>query len=88
MPDPAIDAIRAGLPYTEPTSSSFFNKKKPSARVTYQTNPNDPTQPPRRVIDVGKGGGGGGGWWGRKVGGRGVVSNEQVCPFRQSRLSF
>lgn len=78
MPDPAIDAIRAGLLYTEPPApTSLFGKKKPTARVTFQTNPNDPAQPPRRVIDVGNGKGGGG-WWGRKIGGRGVVWDEKV----------
>jgi len=75
MPDPAIAAFNAGMPYTEPTSHGLFGRKQPKAKVTFVTNPNDPTQAPRRVISVD---GSGGGWWGRKWGGRGVVQDEKV----------
>ena len=52
MPDPAIEATRLGLPYTEPTSKSMFSRRRPTAQVKWETNPNDPTAPPRKVIEV------------------------------------
>ena len=50
MPDPAIDAIRAGLPYTEPTDG--LKKGRSKAKVTFVENPHDPSGPPRRIIEV------------------------------------
>ena len=56
MPDPAIEAYKAGLPYTEPTG-----KGTRKARISYEwvVDPNDPTAQPRqrRVIEPASGGG-------------------------------
>ena len=77
MPDPAIDAISQGLPYTEPTfNKSFFGRRKPTARFVYIPNPSDPSAPPRRVINVD--GGKGGGWVHRMMGGKDIVTDEKV----------
>lgn len=68
MPDPAIEAINAGLPYTEPTPGGLFGRKGSKAKVSFVANPNDPTAPPRRIVDV-DGGGSGSGLFKRKWGG-------------------
>lgn len=88
MPDPAIDAINAGLPYTEPTDGMYGGGRvKRVKSVTFVANPNDPNAPPRRVIDVDDGfsggsgvGGGGGGWFGGKKWGKDKVAWDQVSP--------
>ena len=56
MPDPAIEAHKAGLDYAEPTGKSTRK-----AKVTYEyvIDPNNPHAPPRqrRVIEAGDSGG-------------------------------
>lgn len=50
MPDPAIDAYKAGMDYTEPTGKGIRK-----AKVSYEwvKDPNDPSAPPRqrRIIE-------------------------------------
>lgn len=62
MPDPAIEAYKAGLPYTEP-----IGKGTRKARISYEwvVDPNDPTAQPRqrRVIEPASGGGGFSKWF-------------------------
>ena len=76
MPDPAIDAYNLGIPYTEPTASSFFGKNKgKSPNVTLMSNPLDPSLPPKRLIEVD---GKKGSWWNRTFGCKVAVWDEKV----------
>jgi hypothetical protein len=62
MPDPAIEAYKAGQDYTEPTGKGVRK-----ARVSYEwvTDPNNPLAPPRqrRVIEAADSGGKFGKWF-------------------------
>lgn len=83
MPDPAIEAYKAGIPYTEPTGKGI---KKARVSYEYVVDPNNPSAPPRprRVIEAGGGGGGGSGglgkWWKGGNGGGGFKPVPVRCP--------
>jgi hypothetical protein len=89
MPDPAIEAHKAGLDYTEPTGKGVRK-----AKVSYEwvRDPNNPSAPPRqrRIIEAApkKGmfeklfGGGGGG----NGGGGGQANAPVPIPVRRTRL--
>ncbi|ORY34812.1 hypothetical protein BCR39DRAFT_585760 [Naematelia encephala] len=59
MPDPAVDAARLGLPYTEPNSRSHSRKKSQKVRFEMIVDPSDPSAPPRprRVLEKKSGSG-------------------------------
>lgn len=80
MPDPAIEAYKAGIPYTEPTG-----KGVPKARISYEwvLDPNDPTAQPRqrRVIEPAAKSGGLGKWF-KGSGGGGTQPAYQQVPVR------
>jgi coproporphyrinogen III oxidase len=58
MPDPAIEAHKAGLDYTQPTGKGI---KKAKVSYEWVSDPSNPLAPPRqrRVIEAGNGGSGG-----------------------------
>jgi hypothetical protein len=57
MPDPAIEAFKAGMDYTEPTGKGV---KKAKVSYEFVVDPNNPHAPPRqrRVIETADSGGG------------------------------
>lgn len=74
MPDPAVDAARLGLPYTEPRGHGLNARLKSKAKITFEHDPNNPYAPPKRIIEKM-------GFWERVIGPKSDTVRSPSPPF-------